>query len=489
MTGELTDKHPRCLWSHFEDFLKIPRPSGHEENIRNHIMHWAASQGYELRKDTVGNLIVYVPATAGCEKAPTVILQAHLDMVTVKQEDLIFDFLVDPIQYVIDNDYLRSTGTTLGADNGIGVAAAMAVAEDETAQHGKLELLFTVDEETGLTGAKGLDHTLISGRHLVNLDSEDDAIYIGCAGAQDCHMRFPIRRTEDHKLNAPLRISVHGLKGGHSGVTIHENSGNAIKILARVLNDLATHALPFGVVSIVGGGHRNAIPREASALIRIDSSTEEQLSSLVATQRKLLLNEYREIDRELRVDIGRTPDRRSIANIWREQDCGVILKALVACPHGVQSLSRVVSGLVETSNNLATVETTADSFVVQTLSRSSVLGALEAITSEIGALFELAGASFEKLGGYPAWRPDPKSELLDIACKVYQELRNESPEIKAIHAGLECGIIGGKLHKLEMISIGPEIFGAHTPQESVKISSVSFFYRHLKGVLSKLSQV
>jgi dipeptidase D len=488
VSSPLEKLEPHLIWKHFDAIRQIPRPSKHEERVAEHVVSWARSQGFEVKKDGAGNVLVKVPATPGHEKAPTIVLQGHLDMVPEKNSDVTFDFLKDAIQVRVEGDYVYATGTTLGSDNGIGVSSAMAVAEDSGAVHGPLELLFTVDEETGLTGAMQLDPKLLTGRTLLNLDTEEDAaLYIGCAGGADTHATFTITREEALKGSVPIRISVRGLRGGHSGVDIHENRGNALKFLLRTINAIRQKGIEFGIVSITGGSKHNAIPREADAVLRISKGTENAVIAAVDEYARVLKEEFGEIDPGQRVECVTLRDEKDNRNVWIRFDNERVLDALLACPHGVLAMSRAVPGLVETSNNLAVATTEGDSVKVTTSSRSSVMPSLKATTEQIAAAFRLGGAQVDLRDGYPGWKPNPNSPVLKTALRVFEREFKKKPAVKAIHAGLECGLIGEKYPGMDMVSMGPQIESPHSPDERVQISTVDRFYRFLKATLAELA--
>jgi dipeptidase D len=479
---------PRLIWKHFDAIRQIPRPSKHEERIAEHVVNWAKSHGLEVKRDGAGNVLVKVPATPGHEKAPVIVLQGHLDMVPEKNSDVAFDFEKDAIQVRVVGDYVYATGTTLGSDNGVGVAAAMAVAEEQKAVHGPLELLFTIDEETGLTGAMQLDNKLLAGRILINLDTEEDAaLYIGCAGGADTHATFTVSREDALKGTIPVRVSVRGLRGGHSGVDVHENRGNALKFLLRTLNALQGKGIEFGIVSLAGGSKHNAIPREADAVIRISKGNESAAGAAVDSFARVLKEEFGEIDPGQRVECVTLEDREENRKVWIRFDNDRVLDALLACPHGVLGMSRAVPGLVETSNNLAVVTTEGNTVKVTTSSRSSVMPSLKATTEQIGAAFRLGGAEVEQRDGYPGWKPNPSSAVLNTALKVFEREFKKKPAVKAIHAGLECGLIGEKYPGMDMVSMGPQIESPHSPDERVQISTVDRFYTFLKATLAELA--
>lgn len=484
MESPLRQLEPKLVWQHFDQILKIPRPSKHEEKIRAHMRAWAQSRGFSVREDSAGNMVVKVPATAGHEGAATVVLQSHLDMVAEKNSDVVFDFFQDAIKPRIVEDYVYATGTTLGADNGIGVAAAMAVAEDPEAIHGPLELLFTVDEETGLTGAGQLEPGLIQGRTLLNLDTEEDgAFYIGCAGGADAHSVFTFTLEPVPSGHVALAVRVRGLRGGHSGVDIHENRGNALKFLARLLAAVREAAPVMRLATMAGGSKHNAIPREAEALFTVPENAVGQVREAIAQAAATLKEEFGQIDPGQQVVV----EEAKVGQVFAADEGNRLLDALLACPHGVLAMSRAVPGLVETSNNLAVMTGEGNQLKVITSSRSSVMPSLRATLQQVEAVFRLAGAKVEVHDGYPGWKPNPDSPVLNMAVSVYQREFGSRPEIKAIHAGLECGLIAEKFPGIDMLSLGPQIESPHSPDERVKISTVARFYQLLKAVLKELA--
>lgn len=484
MSSPLADLDPQIVWNYFDEIRKIPRPSKHEEKIQAWIRDWAGQHGFETESDKVGNLVVRVPATVGHESADIVILQGHVDMVPEKNREVEFDFLTDPINIVRDGDWIVAEGTTLGSDNGVGVAMALASATAEDCVHPPLELLFTVDEETGLTGAVELEDTLLKGHRLLNLDTEEDgAFYIGCAGGNDLHITFNIVR-ETSELPQQLQLAVMGLRGGHSGVDIHENRANAVKLLFRLLRAAGDAGIDFGLASIEGGSKHNAIPREAFADLRVPSGTLEKFREVIADQKKEFDGEFGAIDPDLSIEIaeGEVGDQVFTADLKAR-----LISAMIAAPHGVLAISRDVPGLVETSNSVAVIVTGDDVIDITTSTRSSVMPALRAMVDQIRTGFELAGADVEDLGGYPGWTPNPDSALLNTGKKVFQNTFGSEPEVKAIHAGLECGLIGEKFPGMDMLSFGPEIRSPHAPGEKVQISSVEKTWKLLKELLKELA--
>jgi dipeptidase D len=485
MSNAIANLEPKALWGHFADLCAIPRPSGKEERVRAHVKAWAAARSFEVREDSVGNLCVAVPASKGHERAPIVILQGHLDIVAEKNNDFAFDFDKDPIPATIDGEWVTSKNTTLGADNGMGIAAAMASADDPTAMHGPLELLFTVDEETALTGATNLDPRIVQGRTLLNLDSEEDGtLFVGCAGGATTEIDLPAKRAAAAGRTA-LALTVTGLKGGHSGLCIHENRGNSIKVLARVLH-LWLEKAEVLIDSIQGGNKHNAIPREASAVVLVPSGFVAEARTLAEELRRRALTEIATIDPGL--EIGVTPAAKSSGKPADADSSRRLVQLLVGLPHGVIAMSRELAGLTETSTNLAIIQTDADGpFHVTTSSRSSVEAALRFTLDQANALILLAGGKLREVNAYPGWQPNMASKLLATCKKVHHELRGNDAKVTAIHAGLECGIIGEKLGGADMISFGPWLEGVHAPGERVNVPSAARFWEFHKALLRSLA--
>ncbi len=488
MSSPVASLEPRLIWSHFDAILGVPRPSKSEEKIVAHVEAWARQRGFAVRRDAIGNLVVVVPATPGHEAAPTVILQGHLDMVCEKNADVARDFLEQGIDAYVDGDWVRARGTTLGADNGIGLAAAMAVADDPEAVHGPLEILCTVDEETGLTGAKQLDASIVSGRLMVNLDTEEDgAVYIGCAGGADIHMSLPTDRRKGLLGSSPVKLVVRGLKGGHSGLNIIDNRGNALKLAARVLAKAIETGLELELVSLDGGSKHNAIPREAFAVCRIPADARSRLEAAAAACLPGFREEFGAIEPDLAVEVEAVADDDSVRHVFRQHLRDRLLCLVTAMPHGVLSMSRDVPGLVETSNNLAVVKTEAERVLVVTSHRSSVMPALYAAGEQVRAVGVSHGAEVEVHDAYPGWKPNPASPLVQRTVAVAERLSGKRPEIKAIHAGLECGLLIEKAPGMDAVSIGPEIRNPHSPDEAVQISTVARFYALVKELLRELA--
>ncbi len=477
---------PALLWRHFARICSIPHGSGSEAALREAIDAWARDRGLQTATDAVGNLVVRVPASPGHEDRPATVLQGHLDMVNEKNELVAFDFATQGIDVRLDGEHLTAEGTTLGADNGIGVAAALAVAEDPDAAHGPLELLLTVDEETGLTGAAGLGPELVTGDRMINLDTEEEgAIYVGCAGGGDVTCRLPLETEPRPGGLTACRIEVKGGQGGHSGLDIHLERANAIRGLARMLDAVGREGLGYQPTRIAGGSMRNAIPREAGAGGCLPPDRVGALKEVVGRVAAELSAQHAASDPELSVTVEERPGcgcERVFAPAFARRVVGVLL----ASPSSVLAMSRDVPGLVETSSNLGVVRTTDEAVEVVHCARSSVATALEAARRSIAALFELAGAEVELEPGYPGWQPDLGSELLAVAQRVHEECFGRPAEVKAVHAGLECGLIGEKRPGLEMISIGPTITGAHSPDERVSVPATERFYGYLRALLAAL---
>ena len=474
---------PELLWKHFEAMVKIPRCSKNEAEAAKYVSDWAADKGFEAVMDEMGNVMVRVPGTAGYEDAPAVVLQGHLDMVGEKDSDSPHDFDKDPIPVKVEGDWISAEGTTLGADNGVGLAASLAVGEDPDAVHGPLELLFTVDEETGLTGAQGLQPGFVTGKTMLNLDSEEEgAVYVGCAGGADSAVDLPVSREE--ATGEALAVKVSGLRGGHSGLDINTGRGNAIQILAWYLVRLGGE-VDFALADFTGGDKHNAIPREATATILLPAGGKAKADELLATTLADVKSILGNCDAGVAMATG-AGDAGGAALSKASRDA--FLDLVLALPHGVLAMSQDVEGLVETSTNLAVARLEQDSAHLEQSTRSSVMPALAMAQQGIFALARLAGATPSTHGGYPGWQPNMDSAVLTKTKAVHEELFGKVPEVKAIHAGLECGIIGEKMGGMDMISFGPEIHNPHSPSECMKISTVAPFYDLVKGLLRALAQ-
>lgn len=478
---------PELMWEHFYQISQIPRCSRHEDAVRQYVISVAERNGLSYKSDRVKNIVISKPATAGCEKAPIAVLQSHLDMVCEKNKDTQHDFSKDPIRLLRKDDWITADGTTLGSDNGIGVAAALAVLESTDLVHGPLEFLFTIDEETGLTGAIELGDDMLEGRILINMDSEEDGdIYIGCAGGKDTELFIDLENEAVPANYSVVRVRVGGLQGGHSGLQIDAGLGNAIKLITRLLKDV-DDTLSLRVMHLDGGSKHNAIPRECDAIVALPTAKLGELKTAAAKYQDIFRDELKLTDAGVFVQIAESGFKKPGEMLTQKQH-NTLLNMLYAMPHGVLAMSHAVPGLVETSTNLAVVKTNDENISVLTSQRSSVGSSLSGIAQSVSALGQLAGTRIHQGGGYPAWQPNPDSQLLHIAKEVYRELFNTEIHVKAIHAGLECGIIGDKYDGMDMISFGPTILGAHSPDERVQISTVEKFWKYLDGILNHLAK-
>ncbi len=480
----VSDLEPKSLWRHFDEILTIPRGSGNEAGMRAYVIAAAERRGLRHREDPTGNVVVEVPATAGAEGAVGVILQAHLDMVNEKNSDVAHDFDKDPIQPVLDGDYLKAQGTTLGSDNGIGVAAMLTVMEDEALRHGPLELLFTIDEERGLTGASSLEAAMLKGGRLLNLDSEEEGILtVGCAGGADSHLSLPLAQGEVPAGSSRLAVRLFGLKGGHSGTDIHLQRGNALKLLARAIYR-ASLDVPLTLASFGGGDKHNAIPREASAEVICPDAMAVDARDRLEAELAAIRDEYRPAEPGLGWEIASGP---ASGRAWTVATAARALQLVTALPHGVLAMSYDIPELVETSTNVARVREVEGKLEIAMSSRSSVGSALEATRQRIRAIASLAGAVVDEGTGYPGWKPDLTSPLLEVMKRTHEEVLGFAPKVGAVHAGLECGIIGEKKPGLDMISFGPTIEFPHSPDERVEVPTVGRFYRLLAATLAALA--
>jgi dipeptidase D len=475
---------PSDLWTHFDHILTIPRGSKKEDRARAYVIRIAERAGLEFKQDATGNVVVRKPGSEGKDDAQVTILQAHLDMVQEKNSDVQHDFDNDPIEPVRDGDYLKANGTTLGSDNGIGVAAMLAIMEDDELVHGPLEFLFTIDEETGMTGAAGLADGMLQGRQLINLDSEEEGVLtIGCAGGADTHLHLPVDSTAVPDLAHAIEVRVSGMKGGHSGVDIHLQRGNAIQLLARALYAASLDETIL-VGGLEGGNAHNAIPREAAATVVVPSRDDSDgVRALLDRELGAIRDEFRPADPEMSWEIKAAEAPR---DAWSAEATTRVLQLLTALPHGVMSMSYDIPGLVETSTNLAVVKEVNGRLEVLVSIRSSVMSALAALRQRIRAAGAMAGCEVEEHAGYPAWQPDVDSRMLRIVRDVHERLAGE-PKIGAVHAGLECSIVAETYPGMDMISFGPQIDFPHSPDERVKIPSVEEFYTVLLGTLEELA--
>ena len=484
---------PQIVWKNFYALTQIPRPSKHEELAVEYMYNWGKEHGLETIKDEVGNIIIRKPATPGCENMKGVILQGHIDMVPQKNNDTVHDFEKDPIQTWIDGEWVKAKGTTLGADNGLGLAMAMAVLESSDLKHGPIELLCTIDEETGMTGAMALKPGVLEGDILINLDSETEGeLYVGCAGGLDASASATYVPAEAPEAHECWSLAVKGFKGGHSGMDIILCRGNANKIAARVLYALMTQA-DVKLLDLEGGTLRNAIPREAFATVYVPAAKVAEAQKVFAEVSAAIKAEY----------AGTDPDSEFIFKPYEcaegeccchgdeckyvpEADAIRFVRAILACPDGVERMSSEMAGLVETSNNLAMVKIEAGEFSVKTLMRSSVDSAKEALAAKFESVFALAGIETSFAGGYSGWAPNPDSAILATMKKVYNDLYGKKPAVMAIHAGLECGILSGAYPHWDMVSCGPTLMSPHSPDERANIPSVAKCWEFLQAVLANI---
>lgn len=481
--SELSQLSPQPLWDIFAKICSIPHPSYHEEQLAEHIMGWAKEKGLHAERDQVGNILIRKPATAGMENRKPVVLQAHLDMVPQKNNDTVHDFTKDPIQPYIDGEWVKARGTTLGADNGIGMASALAVLADDSVEHGPLEVLLTMTEEAGMDGAFGLQANWLQADILINTDSEEEGeIYMGCAGGIDFISTLPLSREAIPAGFETFKLTLKGLKGGHSGGDIHLGLGNANKLLARFL---AGHAaeLDLRLVDFNGGTLRNAIPREAFATVAVPAAKADELKNLSSLYLDILKNELSEKEKNLTVVLESvTTDKAALTTQSRD----TFVQLLNATPNGVIRNSDVAKGVVETSLNVGVVTMGDDSAEIICLIRSLIDSGKEYVVSMLESLGTLAGAKTSAKGSYPGWQPDASSPVMALVRETYQRLFNSTPNIQVIHAGLECGLFKKPYPDMGMVSIGPTITGPHSPDEQVHIESVGHYWTLLTELLKAI---
>ncbi len=479
----VSELDPKELWAHFDKILTIPRGSKNEKAMGEYVISIAERNGLSYKKDQLESIVVSKPGTAGKESAPITILQSHLDMVNEKNADVEHNFDTDALKPRQEDGYLYATGTTLGSDNGLGVAASLALMDSKNVAHGPLELLFTVDEETGLTGAGGLGTNMLQGRCLINLDTEEEgSLYVGCAGGAGVNINQKLDYTALASGHAVLDLKLHGMRGGHSGVDIHLQRGNAVKLLTRALI-AAQRAVDFELASLTGGNMHNAIPREAFATIAVAPSNKDALENAVRAEISAIQAEFKPAEPGMSFDITAGSSDKVMTS-----ECAYrVMNLINALPHGVIAMSYDIPELVETSSNLASVKIEDGKMLIHVSNRSSVDSAIQALQTSVASIGKLGGAEVEEVEGYPGWKPDLNSRVLKIAEQVHKEVLGKEPEVKAIHAGLECGIIGEKYPGMDMVSLGPQIEFPHSPDERCRIGSVADFYKLLLGVLERLA--
>ncbi|AXF77530.1 beta-Ala-His dipeptidase [Erwinia tracheiphila] len=481
--SELSQLSPQPLWDIFAKICSIPHPSYHEEQLAQYILSWAAEQGLVTDRDKVGNILIRKPATPGHENLKPVALQAHLDMVPQKNSDTVHDFTTDPIQPWIDGDWVKARGTTLGADNGIGLASALAVLADKSVEHGPLEVLLTMTEETGMVGAFGLQPDWLQAEILINTDSEEEGdIYMGCAGGIDFTSRLPLQRKAIPPEFISLKLSLKGLKGGHSGADIHFGLGNANKLLARFL---FTHVkqLDLCLSDFNGGTLRNAIPREAVAILAVNKAKVDELKQHVVDYQATLQNELGLKEKNICLTLEKTTaEEQALTTSSRDK----FIALLNSTPNGVIRHSDVMKGVVETSLNVGVVSMTSDEAKINCLVRSLIDSGKDYVVEMLTALSELAGAQNVAKGSYPGWQPDASSPIMAVVAETYKKMFNKTPNIQVIHAGLECGLFKKPYPEMDMVSIGPTITGPHSPDEQVHIVSVGLYWQLLTELLKAI---
>jgi dipeptidase D len=482
--SQIKDLKPTIVWEHFNDILQVPRPSKKEEKIIDFLMEFGKKHGLETQRDEIGNVLITKPATAGKESVKTIIMQSHIDMVCEKNSDVEHDFDNDPIKAFVDGDWVSAEGTTLGADDGIGMAAQMAVLTATNLEHGPIECLFTVDEETGLTGAFALQPGFLSGKTLINLDSEDEGeLFIGCAGGKDTVANFKFKREKLPTKFQALKISITGLKGGHSGDEIHKGLGNSNKIMTRLLWD-ATQNFKIRLSMFDGGNLRNAIPREAFAEIAVAAKYREDFDAYFNSFVERIKFELAITEPDLKIEISEAEFPAYVIDKKTQRN---LLRALYAVPHGVIEMSQRMPGMVETSTNLASVKFKGKNYIeVTTSQRSDIESGKDYVSSMVMNVFKLAGAKARHTDGYPGWAPNPDSEILRTTEAAYKKLFGVDPIVRSIHAGLECGLFLEKYPDMDMISFGPTLRMVHSPDEKINIETVQKFWDLLAEVLKSV---
>ncbi|MEX1001311.1 MAG: aminoacyl-histidine dipeptidase [Crocinitomicaceae bacterium] len=475
---------PKVVWNHFEDLNAVPRPSKKEEKVREFVKNFGKKLGLETLEDAIGNVIIKKPATAGMEDRETVILQSHIDMVHQKNADTEFDFLTEGIVSYVDGEWVRAKGTTLGADNGMGVAAAMAVLSSDTLKHPAIEALFTIDEETGMTGAKELDPSKLSGKILLNLDTEDDDEFsVGCAGGVDTNTQYEYEEEPVPDNYSTYTIVLKGLKGGHSGMDIDLGRGNANLLMNRLIYEMSQVA-DVRIVKLEGGSLRNAIPRESFGIVAIRNAEASDAQITFKEVLQEIQSEYTKVEPQLMAEIKATDE--SVSKMMSKSDMQVVLGAIYTSPNGVWKMSDKFEGVVETSSSLARVSIADGECVTKSLQRSMIESGKRDIANAMRLNYEQVGAEVTQSGDYPGWEPNPESQILQLMLKKYKDRFNDQPRVEACHAGLECGILGKHLPDCDMISFGPTIRNPHSPDEKVNIKSVQKFWAFFTDVLEDI---
>ena len=479
----LSTLYPQPLWQWFEQICAIPHPSKHEHALSQHIQQWAKAQGLAVVEDKVGNLIIRKPATAGMENCKIVVLQAHIDMVPQKNADKVHNFETDPIEAYVDGDWVKAKGTTLGSDNGIGMSSALAVLGSKDIKHGPLEVLLTIDEEAGMTGAFGLEAGYLDAEILINTDSEQEGeIYMGCAGGVDAQISIPMSWQAPEQSNASFSLTMSGLKGGHSGVNIHLGRGNANKLLARFLFKYSDE-LALELVSFSGGSLRNAIPREANVQLMLPAENVEALKQAIESFQALVREELAVADPSMLLTLAAID---APTKVMGEEAQNTLIDLLHACPNGVMRMSDEVEGVTETSLNIGVISTEDESVEILCLIRSLIDSGREEVTGMLTALSNLSGASIDLSGAYPGWKPDTSSSVMAIVRDTYNDIYKKDPTVMVIHAGLECGLFKEPYPHMDMVSIGPTIRYPHSPDEMVNITTVGQYWELLLAVLERI---
>ncbi|HTY12533.1 MAG TPA: aminoacyl-histidine dipeptidase [Bacteroidota bacterium] len=484
MSTAIEGLKPELVWKYFAEISKIPRGSKNEKQISAYVVQTAKNLGLEAKQDKFMNVVVKKPASPGRENVASLCLQGHLDMVCEKNKETVHDFEKDPIELVRKGNVIMANGTTLGADNGIAVATNLAIMEDRSLVHGPLEFLFTIDEETGLTGANNLKAGQLESKTLMNLDSEEEgALYVGCSGGRNTVGTWSVSFKSAPGDSLPFALHVKGLRGGHSGLEIDKGRGNSIKILNRVL--IALEKVDARLSLIEGGNKSNAIPRESEALIYIPKKSVKKAQAIVEQWNSIIKGELATAEPDLSVSL-QSAEVKKKGKVIKKNQLKILTQTISALPHGVVKMSADIPGLVETSTNVAIIRTEKNKIVVTTSQRSSVASEIDEILQTVAAVFELGGAKVVRAEGYPGWKPNLDSQILKVAKSTYQSLYGKEPEVKAIHAGLECGIIGEKFPGMDMVSFGPTLEGVHSPDEKIYIDTVERFWNFLLGILKNV---
>lgn len=483
MSKEILNLKPQQLWKHFHDLTQIPRPTGQMEEVTKFVINFGKSLGLDVKQDKAGNVLITKPATAGMENVPVVILQAHLDMVPQKNSDVKHDFTKDPIETQIDGNKVKARSTTLGADNGIGAAAMMAVLEDKTLKHGKIEALFTIDEEVGMVGAIGLQPGFLSGDILLNLDTEEiGELCVGCAGGADVNADWHYKDVEVPEGDVAYQITLRGLRGGHSGTEIHLGRANANKLMFYFLKE-AVSSYEVRLSEVDGGSLRNAIPRESHAIVTLPEEDVKDFLDLVAEYESVYKEEYKAVEPNLSFKAEKVSVPKTLIP---EEIQDSVINAVVGCQNGVIGMLTEFEGIVETSTNLASVKSEEGHIAAKMLTRSSSEDRKDEICSSLESVFALAGAKVSIENPYPGWQPNAHSETLNMMADLYEEMFNEKAHVVVVHAGLECGIILSSTPGLDIVSFGPTILNAHSPDEFVEIDTVAKFYDYLVKTLERV---